>query len=282
MSENITDKKIRFIDSHYKDLFEIPNGGYIQLEQTSGEVVSKKCGFIDEYHTLVGTNVFHICEFAEHMESNGTKYFPEPEIAEEQAAWKVGRSHYLAIQTCDDGYDFTLYDDKLAEFDGGQLDNPEMSMLEIRNEILEDFKLEKRDLVETDYDELMDKAIELEIENVRKQSLDTNLNDLAGKLDRFAENFDHYEYQDAVEDTASNIESIKNDLKAGNVEAYQSYLKEMIVESREETSVEVAKVLLKDLDKIAPEKRPSVMDKLKPTAEKEIASKSHKHKEPER
>lgn len=282
MSENITDKKIRFIDSHYKDLFEIPNGGYIQLEQTSGEVVSKKCGFIDEYHTLVGTNVFHICEFAEHMESNGKKYFPEPEIAEEQAAWKVGRSHYLAIQTCDDGYDFTLYDDKLAEFDGGQLDNPEMSMLEIRNEILEDFKLEKRDLVETDYDELMDKAIELEIENVRKQSLNTNLNDLAGKLDRFAENFDHYEYQDAVEDTASNIESIKNDLKAGNVEAYQSYLKEMIVESREETSVEVAKVLLKDLDKIAPEKRPSVMDKLKPTAEKEIASKSHKHKEPER
>ena len=65
--------------------------------------------------------------------------------------------------------------------------------------------------------------------------------ELAGKLDRYAENFDTYEYRDSVEDSSSNIESIKADLKAGNVESYRNYLKEMIVESREETAVEVGR-----------------------------------------
>ena len=166
---------IRFIDSHYKDLFRLPDGGFIKMQYSNGEESTKKCTFIDEYHTQVGFNVFHICQFAEVMERNGTKYQPEPEMLEEQAAWKVGRDRFLAIQTCDDGYDFTLYDGNLAEIDGGQLDNPEMSMNEIRNEILEDFKLDKRDLVATDYDELTNRAMELEMQNVREQSVKTNI-----------------------------------------------------------------------------------------------------------
>ena len=52
-------------------------------------------------------------------------------------------------------------------------------MKEIRAEILEDFKLDKRDLVETDYDELTDRAMELEMQNVRiqtqAQTVDTNM-----------------------------------------------------------------------------------------------------------
>lgn len=171
---------IRFIDSHYKDLFRIPDGGYVKLTFSDDETVNKRCKFIDEYHTQVGYNVFHICEFAEVMERNGTAYQPEPDITVEQAAWKVGKDRFLAIQTCDDGYDYTLFDDKLVEIDGGQLDNPEMSMKEIRAEILEDFKLDNCDLVETDYDELMERAVELEIQNVREQSqtVDTNMGNM--------------------------------------------------------------------------------------------------------
>lgn len=171
---------IRFIDSHYKDLFRIPDGGYVKLTFADDETVNKRCKFIDEYHTQVGYNVFHICEFAEVMERNGTAYQPEPDITVEQAAWKVGKDRFLAIQTCDDGYDYTLFDDKLVEIDGGQLDNPEMSMKEIRAEILEDFKLDNRDLVETDYDELMERAVELEIQNVREQlqTVDTNMGNM--------------------------------------------------------------------------------------------------------
>ena len=52
----------------------------------------------------------------------------------EQEAWKVGETYYLAIQTCDSGYDYTLYDANYREIDGGQIDNPEMTMDEIKNE----------------------------------------------------------------------------------------------------------------------------------------------------
>ena len=60
-------KDIRFIDSHYKDLFRVPDGGCIQIHYPD-ETVVKPCKFIDEYHTQIGNNVFHICQFAEIME----------------------------------------------------------------------------------------------------------------------------------------------------------------------------------------------------------------------
>ena len=62
-------KDIRFIDSHYHDLFRIPDGGCIQIHYPD-ETVVKPCKFIDEYHTQIGYNVFHICQFAEVMERN--------------------------------------------------------------------------------------------------------------------------------------------------------------------------------------------------------------------
>lgn len=56
-----------------------------------------------------------------------------------------------------------------------------------------------------------------------------------------------------------------------------------IAESREETAVEVAKVLKSQLDKIDSPKRESVMEKLAQAAEKAVpASPSPKRKEPER
>ena len=41
-------KDIRFIDSHYKDLFRIPDGGCVQIHYPD-ETVVKPCKFIDEY-----------------------------------------------------------------------------------------------------------------------------------------------------------------------------------------------------------------------------------------
>lgn len=72
----MNDKTIRFIDSHYNNLFTIPDGGSIELTLSDGEKVARKCKYLDEYHTEVGSNVYHICEFAERMEQNGTKYAP--------------------------------------------------------------------------------------------------------------------------------------------------------------------------------------------------------------
>lgn len=73
------EKGIRFIDPHYKEKFRIPDGGKIIITYDWGEKAEKPCRYIDEYHTEVGSNLYHICEFAERMERNGHTYEPKPE-----------------------------------------------------------------------------------------------------------------------------------------------------------------------------------------------------------
>lgn len=105
--------------------------------------------------------MFHICQFAEIMERNGASYMPEPEIMGDEAAWKVGKDRILAVQTCEDGYDYTLLDENYNEIDGGQVDNPELSMLEVRRDILESFGLERRELRAMFYEDVMEQAFEV-------------------------------------------------------------------------------------------------------------------------
>ena len=75
---NPNGKDIRFINSNYEDLFKIPDRGYITITLDNGEQSIYKCVFIDEYHTTIGNNTFHICEFAEKMEKIACKYEPCP------------------------------------------------------------------------------------------------------------------------------------------------------------------------------------------------------------
>lgn len=65
---------IRFIDSHYTDLFRIADGGNIAITSSFGERKEYSCRYIDETHTEIGNNLFHICEFAERMEGCGATY----------------------------------------------------------------------------------------------------------------------------------------------------------------------------------------------------------------
>lgn len=80
------EKGIRFIDPNYKELFRIPDGGKITVTTAWGEKHNHTCRYIDEYHTEIGNDLFHICEFAERMEKNGASYEPSP--PEPQAAKK--------------------------------------------------------------------------------------------------------------------------------------------------------------------------------------------------
>ena len=68
---------IRFIDPQYKELFRIPDGGKVIVTTSWGEKREHPCRFIDEYHTEVGSNLYHICEFAERMQKNGANYKPK-------------------------------------------------------------------------------------------------------------------------------------------------------------------------------------------------------------
>ena len=55
---------------------------------------------------------------------------------EPEAAYRLENGDYLYIQTCESGYDYTLYGQDFKEIDGGQLDNPALSMTAARDEIL--------------------------------------------------------------------------------------------------------------------------------------------------
>ena len=65
------EKGIRFIDSHYKELFRIPDGGKIKIRYSWNEERVRTCRYIDNYHVEIGNNLYHICEFAELVEHGG-------------------------------------------------------------------------------------------------------------------------------------------------------------------------------------------------------------------
>jgi hypothetical protein len=71
MSENIYNQHgsdIRFITCDYRELFRIPDGGYITITHGDGEQLVRKCKCHGECHVEVGSNLYHIRQFAELME----------------------------------------------------------------------------------------------------------------------------------------------------------------------------------------------------------------------
>ena len=79
-------RRIRFIDAEYNTLFYIPDGGSIVMTRLDGGSVIRFCTYIDDYHTLVGSNVYHICEFAEMAQRTGTVYEPLDPIQQPAAS----------------------------------------------------------------------------------------------------------------------------------------------------------------------------------------------------
>ena len=62
---------IRFINSEYKELFRLPDGGKIKIRYAWGETVEKTCRYLDDFHVEIGTTIYHIAEFAERLKQNG-------------------------------------------------------------------------------------------------------------------------------------------------------------------------------------------------------------------
>lgn len=60
--------------------------------------------------------------------------FDKPQ--EYEAAYRLDNGNYLYIQTMEYGYDYTLFSPEFTELDGGQLENPDLSMIAARDEIL--------------------------------------------------------------------------------------------------------------------------------------------------
>ena len=173
-------KNIRFITSNYEDRFKIPDGSAVEIEYPNRKF-SARCEYMDEYHLRLGYDVLHICQLAEMLERGGGTCRPEPLITEERSAWDLGSKGFLAIQTCEDGYDYTLYHKDFTEIDGGQIDNPEISMNAARDQILSDYGFGGRTMTRIDYDELCDRAEDAEIS--RRESVLGKLSDLSARTD---------------------------------------------------------------------------------------------------
>lgn len=99
---------IRFIDPNYRELFQIPDGAYVELKYPNS-TVTVACAYLDEYHLRFGNQVYHICELAERLERCRATCAPEQEITEDECAWKLGDKGFLFIQVSEDGYDYQLY-----------------------------------------------------------------------------------------------------------------------------------------------------------------------------
>lgn len=80
----------------------------------------------------------------------------------DEGAWQVGHNRILAVQTCEDGYDYTIYDENYIEVDGGCLENPNLAMLEARNMILESFGLEHGELRSMVYEDVMEQVAKIQ------------------------------------------------------------------------------------------------------------------------
>ena len=155
--ETLPKDDIRFINSGYEEQFRLPNGGKIEVEYPD-RTFSAKCEYIDDYHTYVGSEVYHICQFAEVLERGGGVCRPEPVLDAEQAAWKIGWNAYLAVECGAGHWDYHLYDEKFNETKGGELEVVGCSINEVRDMVLAENKLESRSMTPTDYGMLMDKA----------------------------------------------------------------------------------------------------------------------------
>ena len=155
--ETLPKDDIRFINSGYDEQFRLPNGGKIEVEYPD-RTFSAKCEYIDDYHTYVGSEVYHICQFAEVLERGGGVCRPEPVLDAEQAAWKIGWNAYLAVECGAGHWDYHLYDEKFNETKGGELEVVGCSINEVRDMVLAENKLGSRSMTPTDYGILMDKA----------------------------------------------------------------------------------------------------------------------------
>ena len=91
----------------------------------------------------------------------------------DQMAFSI-KDKYVSIQTCTEGYDYSVFDADYRLIDGGVYDNPDTSIYAALKDVLEDFGLSEQDKrIPVDYEELMEKteAVEREqlIESIRAE-----------------------------------------------------------------------------------------------------------------
>ena len=87
----------------------------------------------------------------------------------DQRAFSI-KDKYVSIQTCTEGYDYSVFDADYRLIDGGVYDNPDISIYAALKDVLEDFGLSEQDKrIPVDYEELMEKTEAVEREQLNER-----------------------------------------------------------------------------------------------------------------
>ena len=80
------------------------------------------------------------------------------------------KDKFVSIQTCTEGYDYSVFDADYKLVDGGVYDNPDISIHAALKDVLEDFGLSEQDKrIPVDYEELMEKTEAVEREQLSER-----------------------------------------------------------------------------------------------------------------
>lgn len=102
----------------------------------------------------------------------------------EQMAFSI-KDKFVSIQTCTEGYDYSVFDADYRLIDGGAYDNPDISIYAALKDVLEDFGLSEQDeRIPVDYEELMEKT-----EAVEREKLNERIRAEAPEADRVVADF---------------------------------------------------------------------------------------------
>ena len=69
---------IRFVDSGYRELFRVADGDSVRIVYAGGKTGEYVCRYVDDYHTELNGECFHIHELAEILERGGSRAEPAP------------------------------------------------------------------------------------------------------------------------------------------------------------------------------------------------------------
>ena len=161
----------------------------------------------------------HFKELQRARENELSEKETEPALQEEkqEAAYLLENGNYFYIQTCETGYDYTLYQPDFTDLDGGQLDNPEISIEKARDEILKMHELSGQGLTELsidDFEKMQEEASQEKESEIQVRYYP--INEAAAKRGKEMNSFSDYtagsatlEYKSLVDQAAEIAENQK-------------------------------------------------------------------------
>ena len=70
------ERRIKFVDADYREIFSIRDGGKIKMVFPNGLTVTHICRYVDDLHIQVGINVFDKFAFARACKEDGATIVP--------------------------------------------------------------------------------------------------------------------------------------------------------------------------------------------------------------